>query len=192
MASIADVFFKALLDDKQLQIDAVKAGDKAGQTLGQRMSSGLKSGLRTVVFGALTGGLALATKGVMELENVTADFTAQTGLAGEEAKKAGQAINEMAGSNMQPMAEIGEALGVVHTDLGETGDAAEDTALSFLKFGRATKQGPAAAVRAFDDILDAWNLTADSSEEIMDKLVVSHQKYGGAIEGNQTAVAAPA
>src|SRR3989304_9853796 len=124
MASFADVFFKALLDDKQLQIDAVKAGDKAGQTLGQRMSSGLKSGLRTVAFGALTGGLALATKGVMELENVTADFTAQTGLAGEEAKKAGQAINKMAGPNMQPMAGTGDTLAKGHTDLSLRVDAA--------------------------------------------------------------------
>ena len=189
MATIGDVFFKALLDDQQLQVDAVKAGNKAGQTLGQRMSSGLKSGLRTVAFGALTGGLALATKGVMELENVTADFTAQTGLAGEEAKKAGQAINKMAGSNMQPMAEIGDTLAKVHTDLSLTGDAAVRTTKAFLKFGRATKQGPAAAVKAFDDILDAWNLQAEDAQGIMDKLIVSHQKYGGSIEENEAALA---
>lgn len=189
MASIADVFFKALLDTAQLQVDAVKAGNKAGETMGQKMSAGLKSGLKTAAFAGLTAGLAIATKGVIELENVTADFTAQTGVAGEEAKAAGKAINEMAGSNLQPMAEIGEALTKVHTDLGLTGDAAVATTKDFLKFGRATKQNAAAAVLKFDDILDAWNLTAEDSQGLMDKLIVSHQKYGGSVEESEQALA---
>lgn len=191
MASIADVFLRTLLDTKELMVDAQKAGDQAGQTMGSRMSKGLAVGLRAGL-GVVAGAAGLATKGLLELEQITADFTAETGATAEEAKRAGQAINEMAGRNIQPMREIGATLTKVHTDLGLTGEEAERTAEAFLRFGRATKQEASAAVLAFDDILDAWGLTAADAQGIMDKLVTSHQEYGGSIEGNQSALASMA
>jgi hypothetical protein len=57
-----------------------------------------------------------------------------------------------------------------------------------VRFGRATGQDAASAVSAFDDILDSFGLTADDAAGIMDKLVVSHQKFGGSIEENQAAL----
>lgn len=72
MASIADVFFTAALDDARLQTDAKKAGDQAGLTLGQRMSSGVKKGSADLVSGiklgagiAAFGGLTTAISGVV-------------------------------------------------------------------------------------------------------------------------------
>lgn len=191
MASIADVFFSAYLEDKGLQADAMKAGDTAGQTLGQRMSGGIGTAMRAGL-GVVGAAAGIATKGLLELENVTADFRAETGATAEEAEKAGKAINEMAGRNLQPMAEIGDALAKVHTDLGQTGEAAEETAEDFLHFARVTGQDAASEVAAFDDILDAWGLTAEDSQEIMDKLIVSHQEYGGSITENEAALAAMA
>lgn len=188
MASIADVFFSAYLEDKGLQLDAVKAGDKAGQTLGQRMSGGIGTAMRAGL-GVVGAAAGFATKGILELENVTADFRAETGATADEARAAGEAINEMAGRNLQPMAEIGDALAKVHTDLGQTGEAAEATAENFLHFARVTGQDAASEVAAFDDILDAWGLTAEDSQEIMDKLIVSHQEYGGSISENEAALA---
>lgn len=189
MGKIADVFFQALLEDKQLQLDAQKAGDKAGQTLGGKMSSAIGKAVTKTAFLGLSAGAAVATKGLIELDNITAQFAADTGATAEEAKQAGSAINAMAGRNIQPMEEIGRALSKVHTDLGLTGKEAEKTTEQFLRFGRATKQDAAAAVVAFDDILDAWGLTAADSQHVMDNLVASHQKYGGSIEENQRALA---
>lgn len=191
-AKIADVFFRALLDDHQLAVDAVKAGDKAGQSLGASMSRRIAGVLKTTAFTGLAAASAIAGKGLLELQGITADFTAATGASADEAKRAGEAINEMGGRNLQPLREIGDTLTVVHTDLGLVGVAAEKTTEKFLKYGTATKQGPAAAVKAFDDILDAWGLTADHTDDIMDKLIASHQKYGGSIEENQAALAAMA
>jgi hypothetical protein len=144
---------------------------------------GLKglAGIATVGFGA-------ATKGALELEDVTARFQASTGATAEAAKKAGAAINAMSGRNIQPIGEIGDAMSKVYTDLGLTGDAATKTTEQFLKFGRATGQNATSAVAAFDDILDSFGITADHSGEIMDKLVASHQKYGGSIEENEAAL----
>jgi hypothetical protein len=144
---------------------------------------GLKglAGIATVGFGA-------ATKGALELEDVTARFQASTGATAEAAKKAGAAINAMSGRNIQPIGEIGDAMSKVYTDLGLTGEAANKTTEQFLKFGRATGQNATSAVAAFDDILDSFGITADHSGEIMDKLVASHQKYGGSIEENEAAL----
>lgn len=189
---IADVFFQALLDDGKLQVDAIKAGDKAGQGLGGSMSARLKTAIKTTAFTALAAGAAIATKGLTELNSITSEFAAATGASADEAAAAGKAINAMAGRNLQPMREIGEALTKVHTDLGLTGQAAEKTTESFLRYATATRQNATAAVAAFDDILDAWGLTAEDATAIMDKLVVAHQKFGGSIEENQAALAAMA
>ena len=76
----------------------------------------------------------------------------------------------------------------IRTDLGLTG-AAADTALgSFLRYERATGQG-ADAVLAFDDILDAWNLTAADTGAIMDTLIAGHQTYGGSVSESQDLLA---
>jgi hypothetical protein len=186
--NIADVFFKAQLDDSGLQVDAKRAGDKAGQTLGSQMSSAIGTVLKRTAFAGLTAATAIAGKGMIELQNITADFAAETGASADEADRAGKAINAMASRNLQPMSEIGKALTKVHTDLGLTGEAAEKTTEAFLKYATATKQNASEAVKSFDDILDAWGLTAEDATGIMDKLIVSHQRYGGSITENQTAL----
>jgi hypothetical protein len=160
------------------------AGYRAGELLGHGIKTGLK-----IVGGAAAAAFGIATKGVIELENVTADFRAETGATAAEADRAGDAINRMAGKNIQPIKEIGATMGKVVTQLGLTGKAAEDTTQTFLTFARATKQDAAGAVSAFDDILDGFNLEASESKKIMDALVVSQQKYGGSVQENQAALA---
>jgi hypothetical protein len=189
---IADVFFRALLEDQQLQVDAVKAGDKAGQTLGLRMSkttsaalgAGLKGGLAV-----LAGGAAIATKGMLELDGITAKFAADTGATADEAKAAGQAINEIAGRNLQSLGQVGDTMTAVRVQMGLTGDELNRVTELTLKYATATGQDSVTAVKAFDDIQDAWNLTSKDTAAIMDDLIASHQKYGGELGANQEALA---
>jgi hypothetical protein len=192
VANIGDVMLRVLADmagfEAEVTKGAQKAGDKAGQTLSQRIGSSLKANAGKALFGALAAGAAIATRGVLELEEATAQFRAETGATAEEAERAGKAINDMAGRNMQPLEEVGRTLAKVHTDLGLSGDAAEAAAESFLKYGRATGRDAAEGVSALDDILDAWNLDAERSGEIMDKLIASHQEYGGSISDNEAAL----
>lgn len=192
-SQIADLFARLLVDDKGFKQAVTKsasdAGDAAGATMGQRMSAGLKEfGGKALGF-ALAGGFAIATKGIIELDNATASLQAEAGLTAEEAKRARDAILDMSSRNIQPLEEIGRALTKVHTDLGLTGDEANKTTEAFLRYARATKQDAADAVVAFDDVLDNWGLTAKDAQSIMDKLIVSHQKYGGEIEANQVSLA---
>lgn len=193
---IGDLFMKILANDAGFQADlvakATKAGDAAGASLGQSMGAAIKSHGMKIIGTALSAGLGLATKGMLDLQNVTADFRAETGATADEADRAEKAINAMSGRNIQPITEIGAALTKVHTDMGVIGDEAVSLTQQFLTFGRATKQETSSAVKAFDDILDAWGLTADHSADIMDKLTLSHQRYGGSIVEDQAALAAMA
>lgn len=142
-----------------------------------------------VALSGVATGITVALVGRLQaLDRATADFRQETGATAEEAKRAGQAINDMAGRNLQPIEEIGATLSKVHTDLGLTGEAAEQTAEKFLRFAQASGQDAAGAVLAFDDILDAWGLTADDAAGIMDQLVASTQQYGGTVEDTQAAL----
>jgi hypothetical protein len=190
--NIGDVMLRVLADmagfETEVVKEAQKTGDKAGQTMSQRLGSSLKANAGKVFFGAMSLAAGVATKGVLELEEATASFRAETGATAEEAEAAGKAINAMAGRNIQPLEEVGRTLEKVHTDLGLAGEAAEASAESFLKYGRATGRDAAEGVTALDDILDAWNLDAERSGEIMDKLIASHQEYGGSITENEKAL----
>lgn len=191
---IGDLFMQVLADmatfEKDVTEKAAAAGDKAGLTLSQRMGATIKRNGAMIVGGIAALGFGIAAKGVLELERVVADFQAETGATADEAERAGKAINAMAGRNIQPLEEVGRALTKVHTDLGLAGDEAAAITEKFLKFGRATRQDAAAAVEQFDDILDSWGLTAADAAGLMDKLVVSHQKYGGVIADNEKTLAA--
>jgi phage-related minor tail protein len=190
--TIGDLLFALGIDGSRLEQDvtkeAQKAGDAGASTMTKRLSLGLKAGAAAIGT-AVAGMFAFALKGSAELTSIENDFQSETGASAEEAKRAGQVINKVAGENQLSLEAVRDAAIAVHKDLGLTGDAADKATAQFAKFGRVTKQEPAAAVKAFDDILDAWNLTADDTQTVMDALVVSGQKYGGSVEDDQAALA---
>lgn len=172
---------------ERAEAEATSRASRAAQKLAGIGKAGM------VALSGAAVGVSVALLGRMqELEGATADFRRETGATAEEAKRAGEAINAMAGDNLQPIEEIGETLTKVTTDLGLSGDEAERTTAKFLKFAQATDQEASAAVLDFDDILDSWGLTAEDAAGIMDQLVASHERFGGSIEGNQAALASMA
>ncbi len=190
--NIASVFFKALLDDSGLGRDAAAAGDKAGVTAGEHMSKGLSGALGAGLKGGLAilaGGAAIALKGMTQLDDITAKFAADTGASADEIDAAGKAINRLAGKNLQSLSEVGDAYTAVRVQMGLTGDEQERITDLALKYATATHQDVVPAVKALDDIQDAWNLTSADTQSIMDDLIASHQKYGGEIADNQEALA---
>lgn len=155
---------------------------------GAALATGAKVGVKAVAV-ATAGMLGIATKGALELQGVMDRYQADTGATAEEARAAGKVINKVAGDNRLSLQSVADAAAKVRTDLGAVGEEADVLTGKFARYGRVTKQEAGAAVTAFDDILDAWGLTAADSGSIMDKLVVSHQKYGGAVAEDQAALA---
>jgi phage-related minor tail protein len=110
-----------------------------------------------------------------------AKFQAETGATADEAKAALEAMDRLAATNLQSFGTVADVLTQVRTQMGLTGAEAEAMANRILKWSTATGQDAVEATKAFDDVLDAWNLTAADSQSIMDALLVSHQKYGGSV-----------
>lgn len=196
MASIADLFVRLMADDKGLEAQvtgsAKRAGDKAGTTMGQRMGAGIKAGAKAglVGIGAVVGtAFGLGLRGVVELDTAMADFQATTGATQDEVNDASDAVLEFSRRNLQPIDEITDTMANLRTEMGLTQEQAEDMTEPFLKFAEVTGQQGPDAVSAFDDILDAWNLDASDSQGIMDKLIESHQRYGGSVDENQAMLA---
>ncbi len=191
MASIADLFFTFRGDDRQLRLDASKAGEGAGQTLGQRMSSGMKTTFKAGLVGVGAAGGALfgvAAKGGAELTETIAKYRAETGATAAEAEAAQASIGKLYRNNTAGFATLGDVLTRVHNDLGLTGEAAETAAQKVLDYAKVTGQDAVAAVGTLDDLTDTFNLTSAEQADVLDKLVVSHQRYGGSVESNQQAL----
>jgi hypothetical protein len=187
MASIADIFasVRLNLETGEFEAQAQKAGDRAGQSFGSK----LKAAAGGAIGAALGAGLGMALTGANQLDAATRQLAADAGLTAEEAGKAQHAMAGMYRNNLQGFDAIGAAMAKVHNDLGLVGKDADAMTAKFLKFSTATGQDAAGAVAAFDDILDAWNLTAADAGGLMDKLIVSHQKFGGVISESQSALA---
>ncbi len=189
--NIGDVFMRVLADMTGFETDVTKqaslAGDKAGKTLGQRLKVGMTAGFSAVGAGA---GLVfgVAARGAAELTNAMADFQRETGATQDELESARKSVLELSKTNLQSFDEIARTQAALRTDLGLTQAEAEKATDKFLKYGTATGRDAAEGVKALDDIQDAWNLDSSKSGEIMDKLIASHQKYGGSLTENEASL----
>lgn len=192
--NIADIFgsVRLNLETGEFEAQAAKAADKTSMTMGQKMSSGLKRYAAAGIGAAFGAGLSMALTGANELDAATRQLTADAGLTADEAKAASKAMAGMYRNNLQGFDEIGRAMASVHNDLGLVGKAADKATAKFLKYATATGQNAAESVAAFDDVLDAWNLTADDAGALMDGLITDHQKFGGVISESQAALASMA
>jgi hypothetical protein len=192
-----DVFGRLLLDGgKQFVADAVKvggqAGDAAGKTMGSRTSTAMRAAMGAgvkVLAGGAAAAFGIAAKGALEMENAMARYRAETGATAEEAERALDAANKVAGSQRMSLDAVTDVAIRVKRDLGAVGDEADQLTEQFARFARVTRQDAAGAVVAFDGILDAWGLGVEHSAGLMDKLLVSTQRFGGSLEERQGALA---
>lgn len=191
--NIGDLFVRVLADMKEFQAQAVKEGEKAGDAVGKSMSERIGATLKTKAVAALGAGLAgafaIATKGALELENATARYRAETGATAEAAAAMGKVINKVAGDNRMSLESVTDIAIHVKNDMGAVGAEAAALTDKFAKFARVTRQDGVASVKAFDDILDSWGLTAGDTGKIMDKLIVSQRKFGGDLNETESTLA---
>lgn len=189
MSSIADLFFGFHGDDKELQVDAARAGDKAGKTLGDRLGASSKAGF-AALGATIAGVVGIAAKGGHELANAMADFRAETGATEEEAAAAQKTLVGLYKTNTDGFETLGKVLTVVHNDMGLVGEDAKKAAQLVLDFAHVTGTDAVDAARQLDDATDAFNLTAAQQVDLLDKLVKSQQIYGGSVDAHlQTLIA---
>jgi hypothetical protein len=179
-------------------------GDTAGfdAALAQSESKAKSSGERIAnlftpskVFAALAtaagAAFGMALTGANQLDAATKRLVADAGLTGKAADDASHSLAGMYKNNLQGFDAIGAAMAKVHNDMGLVGQAADDETQRFLTFQKATGQA-SDAVTEFDRIQDAWNLSSADTQSLMDKLIVSHQKFGGSVADSEAALASMA
>jgi hypothetical protein len=180
--TLASLLIKLGLDATGVEQGVAKANASIGG-----LSTGAGTAMR-VAGSLIGGGLAFAAKSALEMEDRAARFQADTGASAAEARHFADTVNAAAASSLLSMDDIAASATRIRTDLGLTGDAADASLGLFLRYERATNQG-ADAVLAYDDILDAWNLTASDTTAIMDTLIAGQQTYGGSIAESQDLLA---
>jgi antitoxin component HigA of HigAB toxin-antitoxin module len=194
--NIGSVFLTLLADGSklapQVQQEAAKAGDAGAKTLGQRLSGGLKGEAFKVLGGVASAAFGLMTKGALELENVQARIRAETSATADEAAAAAKVVNKVAGDERMSLEAVSDIAIRVRRDIGAIGPEADKLTAKIAKFARVTRQEGGAAVADIDDLMDAWGLTVDDLDGLLDKLVVSGKKFGGTITADQKALAAMA
>jgi hypothetical protein len=188
----ADYELRAKIDGLKSDLAAAeaelaKSGERGEATFAQKsakwapaIAEGVKTGVKVVGAGAAAM-FAIASKGALELSRSrTTTSPRPARRRGGEARREG----DQPGRRREPaVARVGQRGGDRRPQrprrCRRPGRRAPRPHVH--EFARVTKQEPVAAVKAFDDILDAWNLTAADSQKVMDTLVVSHQKYGGSV-----------
>lgn len=195
--TIADAAVAVAGDLKQFDKDLDKGltdAEARSKTAGQRIAAALSPQNLGRAIGVAAGAAALtlgvAAKGALDLQNAVAAYQSATGASADEAERAGKTINRVAGEERASLESVTEVAIRVKRDMGATGDEADALTQKFVRFARVTKQDAAGAVSAYDDILDSWNLTAADAGTIMDKLLVSNQRFGGDITETQKTLAA--
>ena len=170
----------------QSEAKAKKAGGRLESAFSPRRVLGALGAVAGAAFGA-------ALAGANQLDEATRNLAADTGMTAVEAKAAEHAMAGMYRNNLQGFDAIGAAMAKVHNDLGLVGQAADDTTARFLKFAQAVNpKNPDSApayVALFDDVLDNWGLTIADLPTVMDKVIVSHHRWGGEIDKNLVTLA---
>jgi hypothetical protein len=192
--TIGDLLFALGIDGSRLEQDvtkeAQKAGDAGAKTLSQRLSAGLKVGGINKVAASLSLVTAGVAKGAMDMEDQTARFASATGASLGESKKTMEGINRIAGDQQQSLASVTDAAIAVRRDMGLVGDEATAMTEKIVKFARVTGMDATQAVKGLDDVTDSWGLTTKDTSVVMDKMIVSQQKFGGSIQDNLVTLSA--
>jgi hypothetical protein len=187
---IGDLYFAFRGDDSGLITDAQRAGDRAAKAFeaGGRSAIKLGSLLKTAFAGAAAGSFALATKGGLELEDTLTRVRAETGAAGEDWEIMADVIRRQNRRTTVSLDEIGDAIGAMRTDLGLTGAEIDRVADHLFNFSLVAKEAAGDTVRGVDDIVDAYSVDLPRAMRVLDQLIVSHQRWGGSITENRSAL----
>jgi hypothetical protein len=156
------------------------------------MSRNLSAKFRQAAGGAIGAGLGLAfasgVSGAQDLAAATAEFTAQTAASDAQAKEFEATLASLNKSSIQGIPEIGAALTALKLNFGLAGAASEAMGARFLDFSRIAGGTAADAVGRFDELVDSGVVSVEGMADLMDRLAVSHSRFGVDINGTIAAL----
>lgn len=176
--TVADAAIALRADPATFFQDVRKYGAQGGDQAGQAFGAGFGRISSAAISALLLGTAASLT----QLDTAARRYAADVGADAAEMDKAKTVANEFFRTNTQGYAEILGSLAKLRTDQGLTLEQAQAVEQAYLNFAKVAGIDATTAVKGFDDVQDAWNLTAADGVRIMDQLVASNQRYGGSIQ----------
>ena len=193
MSAVAELLIKILGDATGGKRALDETGQAAEQT-GQRADK-LKNVLQDVArvgLAALSAGLMMGIKSTNELNQHMSNFSAQTGMMGEEAEKAKRIVQDLYKVNEDSYEDLVGTITALRIELQASADEMELYTQGFLDFAKVTGQDDVQAVENLSRVIKAWNLDISDSGEVMDALLAVKRKTGAEIVSLQQNMAAAA
>lgn len=101
-----------------------------------------------------------------------------TGATGDALEGLKSTAKNVYGSMNVDMETVGGAVGEVNTRFGATGQSLEDLTTQFLQFSSITGQDVVSAVGNVDKIMEAWNIDASKTNEVLGLIAGKAQETG--------------
>lgn len=135
--------------------------------------------------GSLTAMGAAGIKSAMDLQNQMNQFRADTGMSAEETEKVKKAVKDMFVSTGKSYSDLSAMATTMHNKLGMGADDIEKYGTGWVKFAKVTKQSNDEAITGIAGIRNAWHLSNDQIQGVLDELIVSNQKYGLTVQESE-------
>lgn len=169
-----------------------KSFDNAGKQAKDSASNGVSAftvAIGNLVSSAITG----AINKLKELGQVAKDAFAEfdegrdsiifaTGATGEEAESLKKSYENVAGSVVANMNDIGKVVGEVSTRFGFTEKELEDASEAFLKFSKVTGMDAKTAVQSVSRAMEKTGMTGKDYNTMLNMLLTASQKSGVAVD----------
>jgi hypothetical protein len=198
--TLAEAVIKLSAPPEGLQRDLREAeatAERSARTIAQRFQSILSPSL--IFKGLITGAgaafgrvLEIGVEHVRQLDAARARFAAATGASRAEAEQAARAIRQAFRTNLDSVESLTGAMIALRREMGLTTAQAAGSLQAFLDFAKVTGQDNATAIRALDDVMDAWGLTIEDAVPLMDRLKRASELTGADIQAMQAVIAAGA
>lgn len=172
------------LQNAQSQVDGLN--NKFGG-LSNFMSKTLLGGVLGLS-GGLTAMGAAGVKSALDLQSQMRQFQADTGLSVEETDKVKKAVKDMFVSTGKSYSDLTQMATTMHNQLGMGASDIEKYGTGWVKFAKVTKQSNEEAITGIAGIRNAWHLSNDQIQPVLDKLIVSNQKYGLTVNESESAL----
>jgi TP901 family phage tail tape measure protein len=179
---------KTKTDDFMKGMDQAEARAKTGSASIGKM---LGPALGGAIGAGLGAGVGVLGTSFNQLDASMAQLSAQTGVTGSDLNAIKGVTIDLSKSNLQSQAAIAgvsENLIAMQGVNAQNKEEVRGMTEQYLKFSTATGLDAVQSVKDFDAVLDAWGGTAADGEGIMDRLIVSHQRFGTNVQASTGAL----
>lgn len=164
---------------------AAPAGEEAGQAIGSSMLSSLEDSLgdigKTLSATVTAPIVAAAAASVAAFRSVDASLDAiaiQTGATGSALEEMQGIATDIATSMPVEWGEVGDAVGMINSRFGVTGEELDDLSRDFLRFASINDQSVGSSVMNVSRVLAGFGMEASEATDVLDMLNVAGQRTG--------------